>query len=158
MEVIRNESSYLIVGFIKLPMFPSKFGGYNIIPFSYRHTAVDIRQFQELGNMQQLQLIEKVNTDLSPLIPKQYTYSCLGITIHYLVHNVADKERKREIMKAYAHLIREAIRSRADNIRDETYPSYYMGIHGIIISNNAVRLILDELDFKMHTSIVNDNF
>ena len=52
---------------------------------------MDIHQFQKLGNRQQLQIIDKANTDLSPLIPKQDAYYYLGITIHYLVHTVGDK-------------------------------------------------------------------
>ena len=40
-------------------LFPSKFGGRNRIPVSCRHTAGTIRQFQELGNRQQLHLIKQ---------------------------------------------------------------------------------------------------
>ena len=46
---------------------PSKFGGGNRIPMSHRHTATSIRQFQKLGNKQQLHLISKDIASLPPL-------------------------------------------------------------------------------------------
>ena len=107
---------------------------------------MSIRQFQEFGNKQQLFLIEQED---APRIPELKTYSCFGISIHFLVQNVVNESKKGKIVDGYGHLIREAIRSRADNIRDELFPEYYMGIHGIIISNNAVRLILNEVDTKL---------
>ena len=69
-----------------------------------------------------------------------------------------NESRKRHIIDGYGHLIREAIRSRAENIRNELYPNYYMGVHGIIISNNAVKLIIHEVDVKVYSSILKDNF
>ena len=35
-------------------LFPSKYGYDNLIPLCHRHTALSIREFQELGNKQQL--------------------------------------------------------------------------------------------------------
>ena len=57
---------------ILISLFPSKFGYNNQIPLSHRHTAVSIREFQELGNKQQLYLIEQdtTNHSPSPLIPE----------------------------------------------------------------------------------------
>ena len=56
------------------------------------------------------------------------------------------------------HLIREAMRSRADNLRDELFPDYYMEVHGILMSNDNVRFILKEMDARLHCSMVRDNF
>ena len=50
------------------------------------------------------------------------------------------------------------IRTRADDLRDELFPNYCMGVHGILISNDTVRLVLNELDMKLHCSTVKDHF
>ena len=128
-------------------LFPSKFGGCNRIPCSRRNTAKAIRQFQEFGNKQQLFLIKQENRPI-PLIPELKNYPCFGLPIQYLIYNVKNESRTRNILDGYSRLIREAIRSRADNICDELYPDYYIGVHGIIISNNAVRLMLHEVGVK----------
>ena len=64
----------------------------------------------------------------------------------------------QNILDGYGHLIREAICSRAGNIRDDLYPDYFMGVNGIIISNKTVRLILYELEENMYSNILNNNF
>ena len=69
-----------------------------------------------------------------------------------------NESRKRHILDGYGHLTREAIRLRADNIRDELYPDYYTSVHGIIISCNDVRLILNKVDVKLHNIILRENF
>ena len=71
---------------------------------------------------------------------------------------MGNESRKTNILGGYCHLIREAIRSRADNIRDQLYPEYCMIVQGIIVSNNNVRLILNEMNTQLHTSVVRDNF
>ena len=43
-------------------------------------------------------------------------------------------------------------------MRDELHPEYYIGVHGIIISNNSVRLILKELDSKMYSASIKEMF
>ena len=139
-------------------LFPSKFGGRNRIPVSYRHTAAAIRQFQELGNRQQTNLITQDDASPAPLLPELKNYPCLGLSVQYLVKNVVNETRKATIFDGYCHLIREAIRSKADNIRDQLYPEYCMTVQGIIVSNNNVRLILNEMNTQLHTSVVRDNF
>ena len=46
----------------------------------------------------------------------------------------------------------------ADNIRDQLFPDYHMGVHGVIISNNVVRLILHEVDAKLYSKNLYKNF
>ena len=90
-------------------IFPSKYGCSTRIPLSHRHTAVAIREFQKLGNIQQLRLLEQDIASPSPLIPELNTYPCLGLRIQYLVQTVSDENRRQSILDGYAHLIREAI-------------------------------------------------
>ena len=127
-------------------LFPPKFGGNNIIPVSHRHSVTDIRHFQELGNKQQLYLIAQDNASPAPLLPELKNYLCLGLSVQYLVQNVVNETRKTAILDGYCHIIREAIRSRADNIHDQLYHEYYMSVQVIIVSNNSVHLILNEMN------------
>ena len=135
-------------------LFPSKFGGRNRIPASHRHTAKTIRIFQELRNSQQLHLIDEQTIYLPPLVPILKKSPCIGIRIQYLVQNVSVENRVDNIQYGYVHLIREAIRTRADNIRDELFPDYYMGVQGIIISNKEVRLVLYEVDKETYSDVI----
>ena len=65
---------------------------------------------------------------------------------------------RQNIRNGYGHLIRDAIRSRADNIRDELYPEYYTGVHGIIISKGSVRLLLKERNNQTYNNDVTKMF
>ena len=85
-------------------------------------------------------------------------YPCLGLSTSYLTQCIANENRKEIILEGFTHLIREAIRMRADNMRDKLFPEYYMGVHGIIISNGTVRLILKEFDEKLRCPFLRDNF
>ena len=138
-------------------LFPSKFGSSNRIPISYRHTALSIRKFQELGNKQQLQLNNLDTPCPFPSIPEQKSYPCLGIQVQNLAQTVVNESRQN-IRDGYGHLVREAIRSRADNIRDELYLEYYTGIHGILLSKGSVRLLLKEMNNQMYSKDVTEMF
>ena len=69
-------------------LFPSKFGGGSRIPMTHRHTATTIRQFQKLGNKQQLHLSSKEIASPVPLIPELNAYPCLGLCVQYLIQTV----------------------------------------------------------------------
>ena len=43
-------------------------------------------------------------------------------------------------------------------MRNGLLPEYYMGVYGIIIYSDSVRLILKEIDEKLQCSILRDNF
>ena len=120
---------------VLISLFPSKYGECNRIPMPYRHTAAAIRQFQKFGNRQQTNLITQDDASPAPLLPELKNYPCLGLSVQYLVKNVVNETRKATVFDGYCHLIREAIRSRADNIRDQLYPEYFMIVQGIIVSN-----------------------
>ena len=139
-------------------LFPSKFGGRNRIPISHRHTVKSIRQFQELGNKQQLYLLKQEIIRPVPFISEMDHYPCLGLSTSYLTQGITNENRKEIILEGFTHPIRDAIRMRADNMRDELLPDYYMGVHGIIIYNSTVRLLLKEVDEKLQYPILRDNF
>ena len=76
-------------------LFPSKFNSTNRIPLSHRHTAVEIRQFQQLGNRQQLHLIHQDTARLPPLIPQLKTYPCFGLRSNILFNLSKTKKDSR---------------------------------------------------------------
>ena len=119
---------------------------------------MSIREFQQYGNKQQLHLIDQEHAHPPPFVQEKKTYTCLGIRIQYLAQTVTDISRTQLIVDGYSHLIRQAIRARADNIRDGIYPEYYTGVHGIILSNGGVRLLLKEKDTTTNIKSVNEMF
>ena len=82
----------------------------------------------------------------------------MGIQIQYLTQAVVNTARRQDIDNSYKHLIHKFITSWTNNIRDEIYPEYYTGIHGILIPKKSVQLILRKIDTTLYNTSVTNMF
>ena len=118
-----------------------------VIPNSHRHKLSQIRSFHRMGKNQQN---EVVGNDPSsyPINNKPAPYPsyscCIGINCHDLCSRTLSEENKKSVTDGYAHLIREALRKRADLLRDNILRKYHRE-RGVLVNKNEV-FVLKEID------------
>jgi hypothetical protein len=104
------------------PLHKKDFG--HVIPFEYRHTSKKIREFQRMGVMQQKLIVEKDKSsnvyNNQPVVDASPSL-CFGLRNPDLCEMTYSDDKKVSITNGYNHLVREALRKRADIISDNTY-------------------------------------
>ena len=126
-------------------LFPSKYAG--ILPFpppEKRHHAKDVREFMLLGKSER-----KLNGSIRfyPL-DKNQKAKCLGIDkVLCMEHS---KKRRGDVSIGYGNLVREALRRRADLLREDELPEYHdeVGVVTNLQKKDAVHFVLKEKTCK----------
>ena len=97
---------------IKLLFSPIFDYGY-VITVGHQHKPKKICAFHRLGRKQQQLVIDADNINNKPVqIPT--SLSCFGLRIQNLCQTTCNDKNKQAVIDGYGHLVRQAIRSRAD--------------------------------------------
>lgn len=144
LDFVRCESDHINV------LFPSRFPSKINVPHRLCHTAKSIRDFQSLGEKQKKEKLKTQNESITNKSPVTYpSHVCISLRLRYVLDRTKNENRKQIIAEGFNHLIREAIRARADSFRNNTFHSF-QHLSGFLVDSktNKISYTLHEVNLR----------